>query len=77
VGVDREVAAGSLLTLQTLIDMADAVLFMLAVINITGLYLLAPVVKRGLNSFLEFVRTRDAGELTEDDKDQESVKTTV
>jgi AGCS family alanine or glycine:cation symporter len=74
VGVDREVAAGSL---QTLIDMADAVLFMLAVINIIGLYLLAPVVKRGLNSFLEFVRTRDAGELTEDDKDQESVKTTV
>ena len=33
---------GSLLTLQTLIDMADAVLFMLAVINIIGLYLLAP-----------------------------------
>ncbi|MFE9629325.1 alanine/glycine:cation symporter family protein [Streptomyces sp. NPDC006527] len=39
---------GSLLTLQTLIDMADAVLFMLAVINIIGLYLLAPVVKREL-----------------------------
>lgn len=72
--MDREVAAGSL---QTLIDMADAVLFMLAVINITGLYLLAPVVKRELNSFLEFVRTRDAGEMTEDDKGQESVKTTV
>ncbi|MGA5167506.1 MULTISPECIES: alanine/glycine:cation symporter family protein [Streptomyces] len=69
--------AGSLLTLQTLIDMADAVLFMLAVINIIGLYLLAPVVKRELNSFLEFVRARDAGEITEDDEDQESVKTTV
>ncbi|GGU16846.1 alanine/glycine:cation symporter family protein [Streptomyces lateritius] len=68
---------GSLLTLQTLIDMADAVLFMLAVINIIGLYLLAPVVKRELNSFLEFVRARDAGEITEDDEDQESVKTTV
>lgn len=67
--------AGSLLTLQTLIDMADAVLFMLAVINIIGLYLLAPVVKRELNSFLEFVRARKAGE--EDDEDQESVKTTV
>ena len=52
---------GSLLTLQTLIDMADAVLFMLAVINIIGLYLLAPVVKRELNNFLEFVRRRDAG----------------
>ncbi|GAB2865296.1 alanine/glycine:cation symporter family protein [Streptomyces deserti] len=68
---------GSLLTLQTLIDMADAVLFMLAVINIIGLYLLAPVVKRELNSFLEFVRARDAGEITEDDEDQESAKTTV
>ncbi len=53
--------AGSLLTLQTLIDLADAVLFSLAVINIIGLYLLAPVVKRELNSFLEYVRARDAG----------------
>ncbi|OEJ30307.1 alanine/glycine:cation symporter family protein [Streptomyces subrutilus] len=71
--------AGSLLTLQTLIDMADAVLFMLAVINIIGLYLLAPVVKRELNSFLDFVRRRDAGLDTEadEDEDQEPVKTTV
>ncbi|MFJ3961213.1 alanine/glycine:cation symporter family protein [Streptomyces sp. NPDC090036] len=71
--------AGSLLTLQTLIDMADAVLFMLAVINIIGLYLLAPVVKRELNSFLAYVRRRDAGLDTEadEDEDQEPVKTTV
>ncbi|MFI7358938.1 alanine/glycine:cation symporter family protein [Streptomyces avidinii] len=73
--------AGSLLTLQTLIDMADAVLFMLAVINIIGLYLLAPIVKRELNNFLDYVRRRDAGldtdtEADEDD-DQEPVKTTV
>ncbi|AYV25705.1 Sodium:alanine symporter family protein [Streptomyces sp. ADI95-16] len=68
--------AGSLLTL---IDMADAVLFMLAVINIIGLYLLAPVVKRELNSFLAYVRHRDAGQATEvgEDDDRESVKTTV
>ncbi|MCY0955238.1 alanine/glycine:cation symporter family protein [Streptomyces sp. H27-S2] len=71
--------AGSLLTLQTLIDMADAVLFMLAVINIIGLYLLAPVVKRELDKFLEFVRRRDAGLETDADAeaDQEPVKTTV
>ncbi|WP_327255865.1 alanine/glycine:cation symporter family protein [Streptomyces sp. NBC_01244] len=71
--------AGSLLTLQTLIDMADAVLFMLAVINIIGLYLLAPVVKRELNNFLEFVRRRDAGLDTDaaEDEDLEPVKTTV
>ncbi|MFI9614955.1 alanine/glycine:cation symporter family protein [Streptomyces sp. NPDC052023] len=69
--------AGSLLTLQTLIDMADAVLFMLAVINIIGLYLLAPVVKRELNSFLEFVRARKAGETDEADEGKEPVKTTA
>ncbi|MFJ3974207.1 alanine/glycine:cation symporter family protein [Streptomyces sp. NPDC090021] len=70
---------GSLLTLQTLIDMADAVLFMLAVINIIGLYLLAPVVKRELSHFLDFARRRDAGQDTEadEDDDQEPVKTTV
>ncbi|MET9354103.1 alanine/glycine:cation symporter family protein [Streptomyces sp. NPDC006617] len=69
--------AGSLLTLQTLIDMADAFLFTLAVINIIGLYLLAPVVKRELDSFLEYVRARNAGRGTGDDEDQESAKTTV
>ncbi|WP_405421683.1 alanine/glycine:cation symporter family protein [Streptomyces erythrochromogenes] len=73
--------AGSLLTLQTLIDMADAVLFMLAVINIIGLYLLAPIVKRELNTFLDYVRRRDAGVDTDteadEDDDQEPVKTTV
>ncbi|QNE78784.1 amino acid carrier protein [Streptomyces finlayi] len=69
--------AGSLLTLQTLIDMADAVLFMLAVINIIGLYLLAPVVKRELNSFLAYVRKRDGGLLTDDDTEREGVNSSV
>ncbi|MFE1016635.1 alanine/glycine:cation symporter family protein [Streptomyces sp. NPDC058794] len=70
--------AGSLLTLQTLIDLADAFLFSLAVINIIGLYLLAPVVKRELNSFLEYVRARKSGGSPGDgDDDQESAKTTV
>ncbi|WP_374982999.1 alanine/glycine:cation symporter family protein [Streptomyces fradiae] len=65
--------SGSLLTLQTLIDMADAVLFMLAVINIVGLYLLAPIVKRELNSFLDHVKARKAG--TEPEKrDEEPAK---
>ncbi|UQA92435.1 alanine/glycine:cation symporter family protein [Streptomyces halobius] len=63
--------AGSLLTLQTLIDMADAVLFMLAVINIIGLYLLAPIVKRELDSFLDFVKSRKSG--GSDDPAKESV----
>ncbi|MEU1798194.1 alanine/glycine:cation symporter family protein, partial [Streptomyces californicus] len=68
--------AGSLLTLQTLIDLADAVLFSLAVINIIGLYLLAPVVKRELNAFLAYVRTRRSGG-TGGGTEDEPVKSTV
>ncbi|MFV2118959.1 alanine/glycine:cation symporter family protein, partial [Streptomyces sp. Act-28] len=63
--------AGSLLTLQTLIDMADAVLFTLAVINIVGLYLLAPVVKRELDAFLDHVKARKAG-VRPEQRDEES-----
>ncbi|MEU3949119.1 alanine/glycine:cation symporter family protein [Streptomyces sp. NPDC029526] len=56
------VVAGALLSLDSLISLADSALFLLAVVNIVGLYLLAPVVKRELNSFLEFVRRRKSGE---------------
>ncbi|WP_458078570.1 alanine/glycine:cation symporter family protein [Streptomyces sp. EMB26] len=55
------VIAGSLLSLDSLISLADSALFLLSVFNIIGLYLLAPVVKRELNSFLTYVRNRQAG----------------
>ncbi|MET9368123.1 alanine/glycine:cation symporter family protein [Streptomyces griseoflavus] len=55
------VVAGALLSLDSLISLADSALFLLAVVNIVGLYLLAPVVKRELNSFLEYTRTRRTG----------------
>ncbi|WP_200307109.1 alanine/glycine:cation symporter family protein [Streptomyces adelaidensis] len=55
------VVAGSLLSLDSLISLADSALFTLSVFNIIGLYLLVPVVKRELDSFLDFVRSRDAG----------------
>ncbi|GGZ74997.1 alanine/glycine:cation symporter family protein [Streptomyces bluensis] len=55
------VIAGSLLSLDSLISLADSALFALSVFNIIGLYLLAPVVKRELDSFLNFVRARKAG----------------
>ncbi|MGW5070217.1 hypothetical protein ACWEQJ_29670, partial [Streptomyces cyaneofuscatus] len=44
-----------------------------------GLYLLAPVVKRELNNFLEYVRVRKAGGGDGDDggKDDKSAKVTV
>ncbi|MEU3196615.1 alanine/glycine:cation symporter family protein [Streptomyces sp. NPDC006996] len=67
------VLAGALLSLDSLISLADSALFLLAVVNIVGLYLLAPVVKRELNSFLEFVRRRDSGDTA--DRDAEAADT--
>ncbi len=67
------VIAGSLLSLDSLISLADSALFLLAVFNIIGLYLLAPVVKRELNSFLEFVRTRGTGTGAEAEKAEAKV----
>ncbi|MGP4049772.1 alanine/glycine:cation symporter family protein [Streptomyces sp. 2A115] len=54
------VVLGSLLSLDSLISLADSALFLLSVFNIIGLYLLAPVVKKELDSFLNFVRGRAA-----------------
>jgi alanine or glycine:cation symporter, AGCS family len=45
------IIAGSVLTLGSVLSFADAVLFLLALFNIIGLYLLAPVVKQELTSF--------------------------
>ncbi|MDJ0466645.1 alanine/glycine:cation symporter family protein [Streptomyces sp. H27-C3] len=69
--------AGSLLTLQTLIDMADAVLFTLAVINIIGLYLLAPAVKRELDSFLRYAKDRKSGAVDDEGKAKEDTDAAV
>ena len=45
------VVIGSTMNLGSLIDFADAMIFAMALINIAGLYLLAPVVKRELASY--------------------------
>ncbi|MGC7103199.1 alanine:cation symporter family protein, partial [Amycolatopsis lurida] len=47
------VVAGSVLTLGSVLDFADAVLFLLALFNIAGLYLLAPIVKREVRNYRE------------------------
>ncbi|MFF5795929.1 alanine/glycine:cation symporter family protein [Streptomyces albogriseolus] len=60
------VVAGSLLSLDSLISLADSALFLLSVFNIIGLYLLAPVVKRELDSFLAYVRDRRSGAMEPD-----------
>jgi AGCS family alanine or glycine:cation symporter len=51
------VIVGSVLTLGSVLDFADAVLFLLALFNIIGLYLLAPVVKREVREYREKLRT--------------------
>ncbi|WP_338898027.1 alanine/glycine:cation symporter family protein [Streptomyces sp. TG1A-60] len=67
------VMAGSLLSLDSLIYLGDSALFLLSVFNIIGLYLLAPVVKRELNSFLAYVKARKAG-LPGDAPESDTVK---
>ncbi|MCX2971460.1 MULTISPECIES: alanine/glycine:cation symporter family protein [Streptomyces] len=59
------VISGALLGLGTLVSLADSTLFMAALFNIIGLYLLAPVVKKELRKVLDYVRRRDAGESDE------------
>ncbi|MBW1603179.1 alanine:cation symporter family protein [Streptomyces sp. JJ66] len=60
------IVIGALLGLGTLVNLADATLFLAALFNIIGLYLLAPVVKKELRKVLNYVRRRDAGETDEE-----------
>lgn len=55
------VVVGSVLTLGSVLAFADAVLFLLALFNVAGLYLLAPVVK---HEVVEYQRKRRSGEVT-------------
>ena len=55
------IVVGSVLSLGTVIDFADAVLFTLALFNIIGLYVMVPIVKRELRSFHQKIRD---GEIT-------------
>ncbi|MQA11081.1 MAG: amino acid carrier protein [Pseudonocardiaceae bacterium] len=57
------VVIGSVLTLGSVLDFADAVLFLLALFNIIGLYLLAPVVKREVKAYREKLRTGEVHKL--------------
>ncbi|MCI0385300.1 sodium:alanine symporter family protein [Streptomyces sp. CNQ085] len=59
------VITGALMSLSSLVSLADSFLFLAAVFNIVGLYLLAPVVRRELNRVLDYIRRRDAGESDE------------
>jgi AGCS family alanine or glycine:cation symporter len=58
------VVVGSVLTLGAVLDFADSVLFLLALVNIIGLYILAPVVKEEVAAFRD---KRRSGEVVEMD----------
>ncbi|MPY98161.1 MAG: amino acid carrier protein [Actinophytocola sp.] len=53
------IVVGSVLTFSSVLDFTDAVLFLLSVVNIAGLYLLAPVVKQELAKFRARIREGD------------------
>ncbi|HWM01238.1 MAG TPA: alanine:cation symporter family protein, partial [Actinophytocola sp.] len=58
------IVVGSVLTLGSVLAFADAVLFLLALFNIIGLYLLAPVVKREVLAYRDKMRSGEVKELT-------------
>ena len=51
------VIAGASMNLTTVIDFSDAMVFTMALINIIGLYILMPVVKKELNSYLNRLKS--------------------
>ncbi|MFE7897236.1 alanine/glycine:cation symporter family protein [Streptomyces sp. NPDC057424] len=55
------IVIGAVLTFGSVLDFTDAVLFLLALVNIVGLYLLAPFVKQELARFREALRAGDVG----------------
>jgi alanine or glycine:cation symporter, AGCS family len=51
------VIVGCTMQLSSIVDLADGLLFIMAIPNLIGLYLLAPVVKREVAGYFERVRT--------------------
>ncbi|WP_252446435.1 alanine/glycine:cation symporter family protein [Pseudonocardia humida] len=61
------IVVGSVLTLGSVLSFADAVLFLLALFNIVGLYLLAPVVKREVAAYRDKLRSGEVSDLRASD----------
>jgi AGCS family alanine or glycine:cation symporter len=51
------VVVGSTIELDAVLDFSDAMTFAMALANIAGLYLLAPVVRRELNRYWDKVQS--------------------
>ncbi len=53
------IALGCMIQLTAVLDFSDAMVFLIAVPNILGLYLFAPEVKREIAQYIERVREGD------------------
>ena len=62
------IVVGSVLTLDSVLNFADAVLFLLALVNIIGLYILAPVVKQEVQAFRAKLTSGEVSEIKPEDK---------
>jgi AGCS family alanine or glycine:cation symporter len=62
------IVVGSVLTLGAVLDFADSVLFLLALVNIIGLYILAPVVKEEVKAFRDKRRSGEIVEMSSADR---------
>ena len=60
------VVIGSSMTLGPVIDFSDAMIFSMALVNIIGLYLLAPEVKRDLNDYWSRLQAGKIKEVSQD-----------
>ncbi|WP_372881539.1 alanine/glycine:cation symporter family protein [Psychromonas sp.] len=61
------VVVGAAASLGAVIDFSDAAMFAMAIINITGLYCLMPIVKKELNSYMSRLRSGEIKKFTEQD----------
>ena len=55
------VVVGASLSLGKVLDFSDGMLFAMSLFNLIGVYVLLPVVKRELKSYLDHVKAVDAG----------------
>lgn len=56
------IVVGASASLGNIIDLSDSMVFAMAIPNLIGLYLLLPVIKREVTSFMEHVKKVDSGE---------------
>lgn len=71
------IVVGAVLTLGAVLDFADSVLFLLALVNIIGLYMLAPVVKEEVAAFRAKRRDGEVVEMSPADREALTARATA